>query len=60
MAAPRAMPLTEFEKEVLGWLYDDYESARSITNDIGRKLGRPSNEAEVPRPWELSLRKASL
>jgi hypothetical protein len=47
MAAPRAVPLTELEKEVLGWLFDDYESARSITNDIGRELQRPMTETDI-------------
>jgi|SRR3954465_964375 len=47
MAAPRAAPPTEFEKEVLGWLFDDYESPSSIAGDIARDLGRPVTEAQV-------------
>jgi hypothetical protein len=41
------MQLTKFQKEVLGWVGDDYESPASISADIGRELGRTVPEAEV-------------
>jgi hypothetical protein len=39
--------LTEFQREVLRWIGDDYESPASISGDIARELGRPVTEAEV-------------
>lgn len=41
------MPLTEFQREVLGWVRDDYESPETICGDIARKLGRAVSSAEV-------------
>jgi hypothetical protein len=38
--------LTAFERSVLRWVCDDYESIESIREDLTRELGRPVAEAE--------------
>ena len=57
MAAPNAAQLTQFEREVLGWLCDDYESPSSITKDIARELGRAVTEAEVSAALRVLVQK---
>lgn len=37
---------TAFELEVLGSVSDDYEAPHTITEDIGRRVGRPVSESE--------------
>ena len=41
------MTQSAFEKEVLGFVCDDYEAPHTIAIDIARELGRPITEAEV-------------
>ena len=41
------MPLTNFDREVLGFLLDDYESSQSIAGDLSRELGRTVSEGEA-------------
>jgi len=36
-----------FEREVLGWVADDYEAPHTIAGDIARETGRPTSEAQV-------------
>ena len=57
MAAPTAAQLTEFEREVLGWLLDDYESPSSIAGDIARELDRPVTEAQVSEALRALVQK---
>jgi hypothetical protein len=57
MADPIAAQLTDFEREVLGWLLDDYESPTSIAGDIARELGRSVTEAEVSETLRVLVQK---
>ncbi len=41
------MLLGAFEREVLGWVCDDYEAVDTIRDDIARELGRSVSYAEV-------------
>ena len=41
------MPLTPFEREVLAWVFEDYEAIHTIRGDIARDLGRSVSEEEV-------------
>jgi hypothetical protein len=41
------MALTEFEREVLWQVGDDYESAAGIAAELAGRLGRPVSAAEV-------------
>jgi len=41
------MPLSPFEREVLGWVLNDYEAIHTIRSDIARDLERPVSDEEV-------------